>query len=117
MPDKELSHQDSALLFIKNLQNELAKTNSSAQGQGSQAKPQKMPPPPQSRRSQNQQGESQSEHRLQLGCTVLTLEQVLRSPTGDDTEEFMTSRHGMNLTLFPKNYEQPVFRMTHLFSR
>jgi hypothetical protein len=71
MPDQELSHQESALLFIHNLQNELAKTNSIAQRQHSQAEPKKMPPPPppppqeQIRRLQNPKAEPQSKHRLQ----------------------------------------------------
>jgi hypothetical protein len=59
MADKELSHQESALLFIINLQNELAKTNSSGQDHS------KMPPPQQIRRLQNSRGDPQSEHRSQ----------------------------------------------------
>jgi hypothetical protein len=62
MADKELSHQESALLFINSLQSELAKANLSAQGQKNQ---QQMPPPQQIRRIQNPRGDPQSEHRSQ----------------------------------------------------
>jgi hypothetical protein len=65
MADKELSHQECALLFINNLQSELAKANLSAQGHGSQKSQQQMPPPQQTRRLQNPRGDPQSEHRSQ----------------------------------------------------
>jgi hypothetical protein len=65
MADKELSHQESALLFINSLQSELAKANLSAQGHGSQKNQQQMPPPQQIRRFQNPRGDPQSEHRSQ----------------------------------------------------
>jgi len=65
MPEKEMSHQESALLFINNLQNELAKESSTAQGQCSQTDSTKMPPPQQIRRLQNPRGETQSEHSLE----------------------------------------------------
>jgi hypothetical protein len=65
MSDKELSHQDSALLFINSLQNELAKTKAAAHSQQYQAEPLKMPPPSQQiRHLQNPRGESQSEYSL-----------------------------------------------------
>jgi hypothetical protein len=63
MADKELSHQESALLFINNLQNELAKANLSAEGHRSQKSPQEMPPPQQIRRLQNPKGDPHSKHR------------------------------------------------------
>ena len=65
MADKEPSHQECALLFINNLQNELAKTNLSAQGPGSQKNQQQMPPPQKIRRLQIPRGDPQSEHRSQ----------------------------------------------------
>jgi hypothetical protein len=65
MADRELSHQESALLFINSLQNELAKTNLSAQGHRSQKSPQEMPPSQQIRRLQNPRGDPDSEHRSQ----------------------------------------------------
>jgi hypothetical protein len=62
MAERELSHQESALLFINNLQEELAKANLSAPGHCSQEKSQKMPPPQQIRRLQNPRADSQGEH-------------------------------------------------------
>jgi hypothetical protein len=65
MADKELSHQESVLLFINSLQDELAKTNSSAQDHRYQKSSQEMPPPQQIRRLQNPRGDPQGEHRSQ----------------------------------------------------
>jgi hypothetical protein len=63
MSDKEPSHQDSALLFINSLQNELAKMKATAQDQHYHAEPLKMPSPSQQiRRLQNPRVELQSEH-------------------------------------------------------
>lgn len=89
MSDKELSHQDSALLFINSLQNELAKTKAAAQSQRNQADPLKMPLPSQQiRRLQNPRGESQSEHSLQPQGTILTVDQARRKPKDDDPDLF-----------------------------
>jgi hypothetical protein len=65
MADKELSHQECALLFINNLQSELAKTNLSAQGHGSEKNQQQMAPPEKIRRLQIPRGDPQSEHKSQ----------------------------------------------------
>jgi hypothetical protein len=66
MSDKELSHQDSALLFINTLQDELAKTNATTQAQRHHPEPLKRAPPTQQiRRLQIPKGESQSKGALQ----------------------------------------------------
>jgi len=66
MSDKELSHQDSALLFINTLQDELVKTNATTQAQRHHAEPLKTAPPTQQiMRLQIPKGESQSESVLQ----------------------------------------------------
>ena len=56
MPDKELSQQDSTLIFLNSLQKELAKTNSHSQGKHSQGDPPKMASP----ENRNSKGDSQS---------------------------------------------------------
>ena len=89
MPDKELSHQDSTLLFIRNLQNELAKTTPTGQSKHSEQDLAKMPPP-QNGRSQNSKAESQSEHTSRSGCTLLTAEQAQRNLKNGDSQQLLT---------------------------
>jgi hypothetical protein len=85
MSDKEMSHQDSALLFINGLQNELAKTKAAAHSQRYQAEP---APSQQIRRLQNPRGESESEHSLQPQGTMLTADQARRKPKDDNPDLF-----------------------------
>jgi len=64
MTEKELSHHESALQFINNLQRELAKTNSSTTAQRSDSEARDMAPP-QIRRLQKSKAEIRDSQKAQ----------------------------------------------------
>ena len=80
MAGNELSHQDSALLFINTLQTELAKTNSSTSATRPESRAQDMPPP-QIRHLQKSKTDARGESLLEAMLPLLTRHRLAESAT------------------------------------